>query len=303
MKIIAQKTLASGLRILFEMDETYFKKLSEHYTNAMEKATIASGELMLSQWQDQARSSLKSSVSYTRALQEGNHPRYNGDPLWYNITQGQRTRDKKRSIGVILEEGIEPFDMKEKILKGRKFVKVRFEYGSSNQSHSQKLSSEIEKVAKRYNRYLDDSRGLQQSQVREMYGDEAANSLNPKKEKSFTALTLGAMKGAPAKANIFQLDKPIEGVGWKQDFGRKVFYQWRTREFTGMVGDQTKSGKEIAVHTYSVYRTISKKSANDSWVHPGIRPRKILETAGHIAFPKIRQIFESALENAANSLN
>jgi hypothetical protein len=300
MKIIAQKTLFAGLRIQFEIDENYFQKLDKLYQNALEKATLASGELMLSVWGNQARSSLKSSVSYVRALQEGNHPQYNGDPLWYNITQGQRTRDNKRSIGIILEEGIEPFDMKEKILKGRKFVKVRFEYGSSTQSHSQRLSSEIEKVAKRYNRYTDDPKGLKHSQVKEMYGDEMANKVNEKKIKHFTALTLGVMKYSNAPSS--PLGKVLEDVGWKQDTARTIKYQWKTREFTGMRGDQTKSGKETAVHTYSVFRTISKKSATDSWIHPGIRPRRILESAGNEAFPQIKQIFTSALENAANSL-
>lgn len=310
MRIVSQKTLSSGLNITIEWEnDNIFKKLGENFKKAVEKAVNTGGTLMLDAWSGQAKSSLKSSVSYVRALEEGNKPRYGGDPFHYRITQAQKTRDGKHSVAAILEEGIEPFDMKEKILKGRKFAKVRFEYGSSGQSHSQKLSSEIEKVAKRYNRYIDDKKGLQHSQVKEAYGDEAADKINPKTIKQFTALTSRPMTGMTGwsvkggrKGNTFELPQPIRGVGWFQSTGRTVNYQWKSREFTGMRGEQTQSGQETAVHTYAVYRTISKKSAKDSWIHPGIRPRKILETAGGIVIPKLRGVLEATISEELNLL-
>lgn len=311
MKIISQKTLASGLRVSVSMDgEEIISGLEERFQKALEDGIIAGGSEMLSTWSDTARRSMKSSRSYVSALQEGNEPKYKGNPLEYNITQAQRTRDGRKSIAIILEEGIEPFDMKEKILKGRKSVKVRFEYGSPTQSHSRKLSNEIHKVALRYNKFQDEA--LKHKQVEEMYGEEAADKLNPRNTKHFTALTSSPMRGKggymtnPSKFGnpySFPLDNAIKGVGWKQDWARTVKYQWKTREFTGMKGETTKSGKEVAVHTYAVYRTISKKSAADSWVHPGIRPKKILETAGNIAVPKIKMLLETSIQSAIESKN
>ena len=313
MKIISQKTLAGGLRLSISLqNENIMESLQQKFQAAIESGVLAGGTAMLGIWGDTARRSLKSSQSYVSALAEGNNPKYRGNPLWYNITQGQTTRDGKRSIAMILEEGIEPFDMKEKILKGRKSVKVRFEYGSPTQSHSRKLSNEIHKVAIRYNKYQDDQKGLQHKQVQDMFGEEAANKINPQNTKSFTGLTSKPMTGIggfmtnPSKfgnPHSFPLDKPISGTGWKQDWARTVNYKWKSREFTGMRGELTKSGKQIAVHTYAVYRTISKKSAADSWVHPGIRPKKILETAGNIATPQIRELLETSIQSAIESKN
>ena len=65
-----------------------------------------------------------------------------------------------------------------------------------------------------------------------------------------------------------------------------------------MKGEATKSGDKVEVHTYAVYRTISKKSAADSWIHPGIRPMKIFETATSIAVPKFGEIIITTLKDA-----
>lgn len=298
MKIIAQKTLGAGLRLSVEFEnDDIINRLDVKIQKAIALGVEKGGTLALDVWKKQAEHSLKSSLSYKLALDQGNEPRYKGNPFEYNITQGQRTRDGKRSVGIILEEGIEPFDMKEKILKGRQKVIVRFQYGSPQQSHSRKVSAEIEKVSQRYGKFKDQP--LQHKHVEEMYGEEAANKINEQKTKNFSTITSAPLSGGlnTARPNLGGLVNNSH----QPAYTREINYKWKTREFTGMRGDVTKSGKEIAVHTYSVFRTISKNSAADSWIHPGIRPKKILETTGHIATPQIKQTIETSIQNAIES--
>lgn len=305
MKVVTQKQLSHGISVLITVEnEDLLESVNRATDEAFRKGIAACGTLMYSTWADTARRVLKSSRSYVQNLEENNEPEYGGNPYEYNITQNQRARDGKQSLAIILEDGIEAFDMKEKILKGRKSVKVRFEYGSPTQTHTRKLSDEIHKVAKKYDKFTNDSYGLQHSQVEKMFGSEAADKINPAKTKNFSALSGNyhktggtgflAQGGTPSFG--FKSSGGLPVIGGKRF--QTINYKWKTREFERMKGETTKSGDKVEVHTYAVYRTISKKSASDSWIHPGIRPMKIFETAASTAIPKFGEIIITTLKDA-----
>ena len=292
-----------GVSLTASLDTGSFPKfrdnLKKFMTNPRGSNTaqaVKIGADMLNAWGNGAKSKLKSAESYISALEEGNQPEYEGDPLQYKITQGQKTKDGKRSLAMILEHGIEPFDMKEKILKGRRKVVIKFEYGSPSQSRSTPLPKEIynlmrakvdkDKTVKvgnsSFSKYT-----LYHSHVKMMYGDEAANKFNPQREKFFTMMP-STSSNLPGKAQGIRT-----GSG---RFAFSVAYKWKTREFEGLKAEVTQSGSRKEVSKFSVFRTISANSDPHSWIHPGIIPKYIFRDAVNNHIPKIRPILQQALE-------
>lgn len=294
----------NGVSINASLNDGSFPKFTENLKRFLNdpkgshtaEAVETLGRDMLDSWSDSARRSLKSSESYINALEEGNKPQFNGNPLEYVITQDQRTRDGSKSIAIIMEYGIEPFDMKQKILKGRQKVVVKFDYGSPSQSRNKKLPKEIFNVMRSrmdrtktitiggdsYTKYT-----MYHSHIKEAYGEEIANKVNPRKEKFLTIMPKNPANLPPGQGGV------RTGSG---RYAFSVAYKWKTREFDGLKAEVTKSGKRTEINKYSAFRTISANSDPHSWIHPGIIPKYIFRNALDSHLPKIRPVLEQALE-------
>ena len=200
---------------------------------------------------------------------------------------------------MLLEEGIDAFDMKEKILKGARKKVIRFIYGSPTQNHSKPLPAEIHKFIKGK-----DQEKFTQDDYIQAFGDTKADTLSPRKTKYFTMLTRN-INSLPSEKFPRQNNGVPDVVRVRSAqpmFAKTIKYQWKTPEFHNLHKDFYKSGSKIENHTFSTYRTISKNSPADSWIHPGIIPKRILAESMEEHAPTIRPIITAALQRALGDI-
>jgi hypothetical protein len=271
--------------------------LTQRVQEELIKAKDQLGASMFKIWRETAGKKLKSSKGYVDSLQQ--EPNDGGDALTYKITQTQRTSDGKFNVGVLLEDGIDPFDMKEKLLKGATKKVVRFIYGSPGQNHSTPLPSEMHELLTNSNK-----KSFTQNDFIKAFGDTKANTLSPRKIKFFTAMIHNPKN---LKSENFPEEPPklsgnvslvIRGRASNDTFAQAIKYEWKTPELHNIKKDTYQSGSEEAVHTFSVYRTVTKGSPANSWFHPGIVPKRILAEAMEEHSPTIRPILTTALQIA-----
>lgn len=152
--------------------------------------------------------------------------------------------------GQIIEDGITPFDMKEKILRspkaktgkdGSKYITVPFRHGTPGTSGLQAMPKNVYAQAQKLG--FSRRRGfLGRLITRQTYkwGDRLPSSSQGQ------------------RSHI----KPHPGAG----------YTWSTGQYSGMV----RMGKSNQTQ-YITFRRISTNSADSSWQHPGVKPRPIRE--------------------------
>lgn len=275
-------TLSSELTFDFQNLQ---KEVQEQLISAMHQV----GSEAIKVWKVNATSKLKSPQSYVTALSvnESNVPDIQMDSIYYKIVQAQRTKDGSQSVAMLMENGIGPFDMKEKLLKGRDKVIIRFEYGSPEQHHSKPLHGDIHK-------FISDSPKMKftQKDYNKHFGDDYAGELSPRKSKFFSA----TVRGANTISGSNEFNNPIaqrimDFTGGK---GRTVNYKWKSPMLHNLYKDEYQSGSENAVHTYSVYRSVTRNSDDDSWVHPGVIAKRILQDS----IPEIIPFFKATVQTA-----
>lgn len=293
------KSKVTGGRLTIEGEFSMpIENLTEKVNDSLNLALNQLGASMHGTWSAVARKKLKHSESYTDSLAQSRSSQKGN--LSYKITQTQRTSDGKHNVGMLLEEGIDAFDMKEKILKGAKFKKVRFIYGSPEQKHSKQLPEDIYKLVKKNK----DQSKFTQSDYIQAFGDTKADTLSPKKEKYFTMLGRN-LNNFPSE-NFRREDNKVPDVVRIRSnpnmFAKTIKYQWQAPEFHNLKKDMFKSGGEVANHTFSTFRTISKNSPQDSWIHPGIIPKRILAESMEEHTPTIRPILTTALQRALGDI-
>ena len=94
----------------------------------------------------------------------------------------------------------------------------------------------------------------------------------------------------------------LEGYGWRskisQDASKWGNYTWKTSPFDSMVRQRRfpgMSGTSVAgrMMQYKTFRRVSSKSDPNSWIHPGFRPRAIMERAVAATERRFNEIVEN----------
>ena len=285
--IIKSQLTKNGVTLTSEFSFD-FQKLQKEIQKELISAMKLTGSGSIKIWSKSASNQLKSSQGYISALavNENNQPDIRQDAIYFTITQGQRSRDGAQSIAMLLENGIGPFDMKEKILKGRDKVIIRFEYGSPDQKHSKQLPADVYKFIMKSPKIK-----FKQKDYNEYFGSDYASELSPKKTKFFSAINKGPNVIGNTNFNNVVANRMMDFTGGK---GREINYKWKRPMFHNLYKDTYKSGNETAVHTVSVYRTISRTSDDGSWIHPGIIAKRILQDS----IPEIIPFFKETVQTA-----
>lgn len=255
----------------------------EEIERTIEQTINALGEEMKYLWINNAELQLKSSENYIEAINNGVKYPYNNSYKNYAIQPKFKKTVDGKDLGMILEYGYEPFDMKEKMLKGSDKKVVKFEYGLPGSGAKMELPKNIYNIALKHNMFSQYAltatkepsifgRRLSSSEWSEhLKPSSLANKINPNKLKAFTIL----------KPNRISKDK---------DF--VVNYAWKTRQFKGL--------RQSGQNKFSLFRTITKKSAPDSWINPGQVPKHIFKNSLEEFLPKIKPTFEKALAGFIN---
>jgi hypothetical protein len=271
------------VRVIVEVDYAKFEDLIEkiqdiEYTLAHVTRTL--GEEAKAMWISNAETQLKSSKNYVAAVEKGEQYPYNDDPNSYMIQPQFKTTVDGKDLGVLLEHGYEPFDMKERFLKGANQKVVHFEHGTPGTGHQMELPNNIYNVALKHNMFAQYSLtakrepalfgkvmgGLQRGYLNP---STYADANNPRKVKNYTILAGNRI--SPTKSSM------------------SVNYAWKSRQFAGLKSNPGRPG------TFSTFRTISQKSPPDSWINPGQVPKNIFKNMVEGMLPRIKSEYEKAL--------
>jgi len=299
--VVITATLDTGIldkfqQVIDEINRSKGKRLSN-----LAQAVQQAGNDMLMKWGQSAEASLKSSASYKMALEQGRRYPNENDVLNYYIEQPQKTVDGK-SLALLLEYGWDAFDMKEKILKGRKRVIIPFSFGSPRQKSLAKLPEAVFKLAKSRLYSLAEEHGKNMWMDSDIWSKKGvsvplisaadlSNSVNKpvhpeKNPKNFTVLK--GLNRNYAYLNMFTQSAQHPNAD-------TIKPEWKTGKYTGLRAIKTQSGKQTAIHSFQTYRTISKNSAVDSWINPGSPARLIFKYALERHSPVIRPLLERGL--------
>jgi hypothetical protein len=215
------------------------------------------GDLALNKWISNASERIKNPQKYIEAVEQGASYPNNGDPLFYSIKP--KFEEKGRTnIGELLEYGFDAFDMKEKLLKGRDKVHIKFDIGAPGVMAGSgiQVPKSLFNLAKTHNYFQDYP--LSKKNFPELLGPNARpNLVNERNRKYFSPLNLNNKFGQ-------------ENSGVK----KTIDYTWKSGKFENLTGN-TKYTKSTAGQKFASFRTISKNSPADSWIHPGCLPKHI----------------------------
>lgn len=221
------------------------------------------GEQASELWESSASSKLKSSDNYIAAVKAGNQYPANGNKFKY-VIEPKFKQVGGKDLGILLEDGYEPFDMKEKLLKGQDKKIINFKHSTES------LSQQVKGAVNNHQFFM--SYALGTMNPPDVNDNEIA--MHPRRKKSFTVIN-------PTKNRFPNHDtkKPVN-----------VNYLWKVPKFKNI----KKSGKD----TFSTFRTISKKSSSDSWINPGQVPKKIFSDAMERFAPVVTRAFQEAVADA-----
>lgn len=271
-------------------------KPSSHSANNIENL----GTKMYKFWQNEAEGKLKTSQSYVANLQQNTRYPTNSSYLHYQIEQNQLTNSGKESIAMLMEYGFDAFDMKDRILKGRAKVIVPFKHGNPGQKKYEPIPQALHDLIKTHD-LLSGNKSLNHQDLINVAGEELANKLNPRNTKKFSVYSNTSTRFG----ENFMPVKVANGKYTQSKYGimdRTADYTWSARKYDRMKAVNTKSGLRKETAGYITFRTISKKSAMDSWIHPGVLPKMIFHTAYNNLLPEIEPSVRSALTRDIESI-
>lgn len=302
--------LGNGVIVSIQIDTESLENLYNKAKNIDEilETTIQQlGDEARDTWIKNAENRLKNSSGYIRAVEDGSN--FNPGELEYKIEPEFKTSELHNdvNVGLLVEYGYEPFDMKAKL--STKHV-VQFEYSSPGEKseNTPQLNKEIYQIALKHNQFLDYP--LTEKTVPELFSGPLANSLNPyshsnnllnsptipgithnySSEPKYISMRL---RNAPTYKNISYRKPPELPI---------KTHQWQNRQFKGLTPTKITGG---IVKTFSTFRTISphppkdpKKNEQwqDSWIHPGLEPKWIFRDMTFEMGGKIKPTIEKTIQ-------
>ncbi len=216
----------------------------------MAHVVLETGDEFKQVWSENARGSLASPGSYITAVNESGEYPYENDPLKYLVApEFKKVKDK--DIGILMEYGFEPFDMK-KALGGKKSKVIAFSFFKEGMGKKPTLPNIV------YQKYQSEKGQREALSSSVIINGVELNPINSGKQRNFI---LHGQKRT----------KPVE---------------WQKRKFQGL--KQESSG-------FKTFRTMSVENMN-SWIHPGVMPKRIFGNTVRIMKPRFYQRVQTALD-------
>lgn len=282
--------MANFVRIEIDVDLSGLEGMEKRLTEVKRQlqATVKEmGDATRDKWIANAEESLKSSARYSQAVMNGVSYPDEGDPSSYMCKPNFRsvaTTHNDKDLGILLEYGFEPFDMKVKVLKGGTKKIMRFEFGKPGSGSSVELEKSVYNLAKNHN--LFQNYPLDKKHFPSIFGKSVKpNIMNERRVKDFSPII--------NNNDVSRFGKPLQdrynNSGTPKNL--QIQYQWQKGRYEGMKATKGSGGK-----TFSIFRTISPKSKPDSWIHPGMRPKLIFKNTMDIMKPQIYAAFQKVVD-------
>ena len=229
----------------------------------MGKMVYDVGEEFKALWIQNAEQSLHRPQSYIEAILEGTEYPGEGDPNTYILKPAFKKVRGDKDIGILIEYGFEPFDMKDGLLKGRESRVIAFES-------------------------FKEGTGKQPTLPQKIYEEFMAEKQDVK-----TGIAIGGKNHSLLGYSVFQKGADINPKSTKNFSVLKtkqpVNYAWKSHKFQGLKQENSTS--------FKTFRTVSRKQGN-AWIHPGAMPKNIFKTTFDIMKPRFYQRAQEVLESA-----
>ena len=227
----------------------------------MQKMVFDTGEEFKALWIQNAEQSLHRPQSYVEAVSEGTEYPGEGDPNTYILRPAFKKVRGDKDIGILIEYGFEPFDMKDGLLKGRESRVIAFES-------------------------FKEGTGKQPTLPQKIYEEFMAEKQDVK-----TGIAIGGKNHSLLGYSVFEKGVNINPKSTKSFIHPKtkqpVNYAWKSHKFQGLKQENSTS--------FKTFRTVSRKQGN-AWIHPGAMPKNIFKTTFDIMKPRFYQRAQEVLE-------
>jgi hypothetical protein len=217
----------------------------------MSHVVLETGDEFKQVWSENARGSLASPGSYMVAVNESGEYPYENDPLKYFIAPEFKKVRGDKDVGILMEYGFEPFDMK-KVLGGKKSKVIAFSFFKEGMGKKPTLPNIV------YQKFQSEQGQKETLSSSIIVNGVEINPINSGKARDFV------LHGQ-------RRTKPVE---------------WKKRKFQGLRQEST---------GYKTFRTMSVKNTN-SWIHPGVMPKRIFGNTVRIMKPRFYQKVQTALD-------
>ena len=235
----------------------------------MQKMVFDTGEEFKALWIQNAEQSLHRPQSYVEAILEGTEYPGEGDLNTYILKPAFKKVRGDKDIGILIEYGFEPFDMKDGLLKGRESRVIAFESFKEGTGKQPTLPQKIyeEFMAEKQDVKTGIAIGGKNHSLLGYSVFEKGVNINPKSVK-----------------HNYLLSKPKT---WNER--QMTPYAWKSHKFQGLKQENSTS--------FKTFRTVSRKQGN-AWIHPGAMPKNIFKTTFDIMKPRFYQRAQEVLESA-----